>query len=63
MPVVNWQALVLLKVYAGGPIDLRDARSIVAVQQPSPADRENLIAQAEALGVGQEVRTLLDLHS
>jgi hypothetical protein len=61
VPVVNWQALVLLKVYAAGPVDLHDAKSIVAVRQPSPADRENLIVQADALGVGQEVRTLFNL--
>ncbi len=58
VPVVNWQALVLLKLYAGGPVDLQDAREIVAVRQPSPAERKALIAQAEALGVAEEVKTL-----
>jgi hypothetical protein len=60
VPVVNWQALVLMKLYAGGPVDLQDARSIVAVQKPNTADRNNLIAQADALGLSQEVRALLD---
>lgn len=60
VPVVNWQALVLLKLYAGGPIDLQDARSIVAVRKPSVTHREDLIAQADALGLTQEVRALLD---
>lgn len=60
VPVVNWRALVLLKLYAGGPVDLQDVRSIVAVRKPNAIDRESLIAQADALGLDQEVRTLLD---
>lgn len=60
VPVVNWQALVLLKLYAGGPIDLQDARSVVAVRNPNAAERDSLIAQADALGLGQEIRTLFE---
>ncbi len=60
VPVVNWQALVLLKLYAGGPLDWQDARNIVAVRKPSAAHREYLIAQADALELTQEVRTLLE---
>jgi len=60
VPVVNWQALVLLKLYAGGPTDLQDARNIVAVRQPSPAERKALVAQAEALGLAEETKTLFD---
>ncbi len=63
VPVVNWQALVLLKLYAGGPVDLQDARSILAVCNPTAADRNSLIAQAEALGLAQDVQALLDLPS
>lgn len=63
VPVVNWQALVLMKLYAGGPVDLQDARSIVAVRKPNTADQESLIAQADLLGLAQEMRTLLDIHS
>lgn len=58
VPVVNWQALVLLKLYAGGPVDLQDARDIVAVRRPSPAERKALAAQAEALGLAEEVKAL-----
>ena len=46
VPVVNWHALVLMKIYAGGPVDLQDARSIVAVRNPGVEDRKRLIAQA-----------------
>jgi len=59
VPVVNWQALVLLKLYAGGPVDLQDARDIVAIRQLSPAERADLAAQAEALGVAEECKALL----
>ncbi len=59
VPVVNWQALVLLKLYAGGPVDLQDARDIVAVRQPGPAERGELAAQAEAMGLAEEVKALL----
>jgi hypothetical protein len=60
---VNWQALVLMKLYAGGPIDLQDARNIVAVRNPGTEDRKRLIVQADGLGIGQEVRALLESPS
>jgi hypothetical protein len=60
VPVVNWQTLVLMKLYAGGPVDLQDARSVMAVRKPNTDDQERLVAQADALGLAQEVRTLLD---
>lgn len=63
VPVVNWQSLVLMKLYAGGPVDLQDARGIIAVQQPSTADRQSLIARADVLGLSQEIRTLLGILS
>jgi hypothetical protein len=59
VPVVNWQALVLLKLFAGGPIDMQDARSILAVRNPGAAHREDLIAQADVLGLSKEMRALL----
>lgn len=60
VPVVTWQALVLLKLYAGGPVDLQDARNIVAVRKPDATAREELLAQADVLGLAQEIRALLD---
>lgn len=35
VPVVNWQALVLLKLFAGGPIDLQDARTLLQCENPA----------------------------
>ncbi|MBX3300862.1 MAG: hypothetical protein KF693_01465 [Nitrospira sp.] len=53
-------SLVLLKLFAGGPIDLQDARNIVVVRKPDEVDREGLIAQADTLGLTQEARILFD---
>ena len=61
--VVSWQALVLLKLYAGGPVDLQDAKGILAVRKPDAGDRNSLIAQADALGLAQDLPALLDLPS
>ncbi|MDC8448435.1 MAG: hypothetical protein LV473_08760 [Nitrospira sp.] len=59
VPVVNWETLVLLKLFAGGPIDLLDARNIVAVRKPGAGDRNELIALGDTVGLAQDVRTLL----
>jgi len=40
---------------------IRDVRSLLAVRKPNGIDWESLVAQADALGLDQEVRTLLDL--
>ena len=61
VPVVKWQSLVLMKLYAGGPVDIQDARSILAVRNPNAEDQKNLITQADVLGLAQEVRALLGL--
>jgi hypothetical protein len=58
VPVVNWQALVLLKLYAGGPVDLQDAQDIVAVRRPDPEERKVLSAQADQLGLTEAVKAL-----
>jgi hypothetical protein len=39
---------------------IRDVRSLVAVRKPNGIDWESLVAQADALGLDQEVGTLLD---
>jgi hypothetical protein len=38
VPVVNWDMLVMLKLYAGGPQDILDVRQILKVRQPSMAE-------------------------
>lgn len=49
--VVSWQALILLKLYAGGPQDLLDAEQILAVRQPRQAERRAVAALAAKLGL------------
>jgi len=63
VPVVKWQSLVLMKLYAGGPVDIQDARSILAVRNPNSEDQKSLIVQADVLGLAQEVRALLGRSS
>ncbi|OGW64858.1 MAG: hypothetical protein A3H49_02375 [Nitrospirae bacterium RIFCSPLOWO2_02_FULL_62_14] len=58
LPVVDWPALVLLKLYAGGPVDLQDARNIVAVRRPNQSELKDLAAKAEELGVAEEYKAL-----
>lgn len=58
LPVVDWPALVLLKLYAGGPVDLQDARDILAVRRPSPTERAELETRAEELGMAEELNSL-----
>lgn len=63
VPVVNWQPLVLMKLYAGGPVDIQDAKSIIAVRKPTETDQQSLVTQASALGLAQEVEALLNSPS
>lgn len=49
--VVSWQALILLKLYAGGPQDLLDAQQILAVRQPTPTERQAVAALADKVGL------------
>jgi len=51
VPVVSWQSLILLKLYAGGPQDLLDARQVLAVCRPSQADMEAISVLADQLGL------------
>lgn len=51
VPVVSWQALILLKLYAAGPQDLLDVQHILAVRQPSEDERQALASRASTLGL------------
>ena len=62
VPVVSWQVLVLLKLYAGGPQDQLDARQILQVRHPQPDDLQQIREMAESLGILKEWTTLLSLH-
>jgi hypothetical protein len=51
---VTWESLVLLKIYAGGPQDLLDARQILKVRQPSETELARIFNLAERLGIQEE---------
>ena len=59
VPVVTWKALILLKLYAGGPQDLLDARQILAVRQPAPAEQQDIAALADKVGLAAAWQALI----
>lgn len=61
VPVVSWQSLILLKLYAGGPQDLLDARQVLAVCQPGQVDMQTISLLADQLGLSAEWQALTPL--
>lgn len=57
-PVVRWDMLVLLKLYAGGPQDVLDARQILKVRQPSSVEMDKISLLATELGLIEEWNAL-----
>jgi hypothetical protein len=62
VPVVSWQVLILLKLYAGGPQDRLDARQILTVKDPQRDDLRNIAEMAESIGLLTEWTALLNLN-
>ncbi|MGH9427294.1 MAG: hypothetical protein ACRD2L_13445 [Terriglobia bacterium] len=62
VPVVSWQALVLLKLYAGGPQDMLDARQILKVRCLRQDDLKGIAEMAESVGLLNEWTALLNLN-
>lgn len=58
VPVVSWQVLVLLKLYAGGPQDRIDADHILRARQPQQADLESLQGLAASVDLLEEWKAL-----
>lgn len=54
VPVVSWQVLLLLKLYAGGPQDRIDADHILRARQPQQADLESLQGLAASVDLLEE---------
>ena len=63
VPVVSWQALVLLKLYAGGPQDLIDAQQIFAVRQPTQDEINGIDQLAQRVALLPALRRLIDHRS
>ena len=59
VPIVSWQSLVLLKLYAGGPQDLLDAKEILAIHQPEEAELNRIAALAVSLELSREFKRLV----
>jgi hypothetical protein len=59
VPVVSWQALILLKLYAGGPQDLSDAKAILTIRAPKPEETNIISNLAAKVGLTQELRNFL----
>ena len=62
VPVVSWQVLILLKLYAGGPQDRLDARQILKVRHPRHDDLKGIAAMAESVGLLNEWTEFLNLN-
>jgi hypothetical protein len=58
---VKWDVLLLLKLYAGGPQDMLDARQILKIRQPSTVEIQAVGNLAGRLGVLEEW-TALSAH-
>ena len=54
VPVVSWQVLVLLKLYAGGPQDMFDAQQILKVRYSKLDDMQRIAEMAESVGLLNE---------
>lgn len=63
VPVVNWETLVLLRIYAGGPQDVLDARQILKLRQPSANDLHRVSELADRLGIRDEWIALSVAHA
>lgn len=61
VPVVSWQSLILLKLYAGGPQDRLDAQQILAVRQPTQAEQQAVSALANQVGLSAAWQALIAL--
>lgn len=60
VPIVSWQSLVLLKLYAGGQQDVLDAQQIIAVREPSQAEKEVVTGLADQVGLSDAWQTLIN---
>lgn len=52
---LNWRSTVLLKLYAGSPADLEDAKRIIATQEPGERGLETLRRDSVRLRVSKKL--------
>ena len=58
VPVVSWPALIILKLYAGGPRDLLDVHQLLKVRRPQAKDVQEIESMAQVAGVLSEWKNL-----
>ena len=63
VPVVRWDMLVLLKLYAGGPQDVLDAQQNVKARPPSEEELHRISSLADRLGIREEWTALSAEHA
>jgi hypothetical protein len=54
VPIVCWQVMILLKLYAGGPQDRLDAQQILNARQPQRDELHRMARMAESVGLSDE---------
>jgi hypothetical protein len=54
VPVVSWQVLIILKLYAGGPHDLLDVHRILKIRRPQAKEVQDIESMAKVVGVLSE---------
>lgn len=57
--ILNWKALILLKLYAGSARDLEDARGVLQVQSPSSKELEWLKTKSNSFRVSKKLAKIL----
>lgn len=60
IPVISWEGLILLKLYAGGPQDLLDAQRIISVRQPTGDEIEKLSRLAAQVDLQTDFQNLVE---
>ena len=59
LPIIGWQSLILLKMYAGGALDLVDAQRVIQTVQPNKVELSALKKRATSLRVNRKLEKLL----
>ncbi len=59
VPIVNWPALVLLKLYAGSALDLQDAKNVLLSVDPSETALQPILQTAKSLRVDRRMTKLI----
>ena len=63
LPFVDWKALLLLNLYVGGPLDLRDAENILLSKEPKKNDLEFSRTKSNVLRVSRRLDRVLLLQA